>query len=67
MSRIEFELPDLPPDWKWMKLSDVTKRVPNTKPELEPNRAFRYIDISSINNNTNKVQGVRTFLGKDAP
>jgi type I restriction enzyme S subunit len=50
-----------------MKLSDVTKKVPNTKPELEPNRTFRYIDISSINNSTNKVQGVRTFLGMDAP
>lgn len=67
MSRIEFELPELPVDWEWMKIGEVVRKVPNIKPELEPERIFRYIDISSIDNRTHRVSGVRTFLGKDAP
>lgn len=67
MSRIEFERPDLPSGWEWKALAEVVERVPNYKPELEPDRRFRYVDISAIDNQTNRVTEVREFQGVNAP
>lgn len=67
MSRIEFDMPELPESWSWESLGSVTQRVPNAKPELEPDRAFRYIDISSIDNKNHIIVETRSFMGKEAP
>lgn len=67
MSRIEFELPEIPETWSWLKVSDVVEKVPNVKPELEPERSFRYIDISSIDNQAHRVTATKEIMGKDAP
>lgn len=48
-------------------MSDVTIDVPNVKPESQPSRRFRYIDIGGIDNKSHSVVATREFLGKDAP
>src|SRR5262249_21223907 len=58
---------ELPEGWAWAKVGDVTETVPNIKPVEQPKRAFAYADISSIDNQTNRITATRPVLGKDAP
>jgi len=53
--------------WELKKLKDITKKVPTIKPEFEPERIFGYVDISSINNETNKIFEFKKIRGADAP
>ncbi|MBI1916486.1 MAG: hypothetical protein HYS12_17395 [Planctomycetes bacterium] len=59
--------PDLPEGWVMVRLSDVVERVPNVKPEDEPERRFAYVDISSIDNSTFEIVEAKEFKGADAP
>jgi type I restriction enzyme, S subunit len=58
---------DQPEGWTLADLQDVTVPVPHTKPEAEPLREFRYIDISSISNQTHEIAAIKSFKGADAP
>jgi len=64
LSLNEFEVPE---GWEIKKLSEVTKKVPTIKPESEPERIFGYVDISSINNETNQIVDFKKIRGEDAP
>jgi type I restriction enzyme S subunit len=57
----------LPEGWKIKKLRDTTKRALTIKPESEPDRIFGYVDISSINNDMNKISDFKKIRGEDAP
>jgi len=59
--------PPLPEGWAHAALQEVTVPVPHTKPEDEPLREFRYIDISSISNRTHEIAEFKSFKGADAP
>lgn len=65
MSEIDFD--NLPQGWLAEKLSNVTLKVPNVRPEYEPDRVFHYVDISSIDNSTFQIIDTRQFVGIDAP
>ncbi len=58
---------DLPEGWEIKKLKDITKKVPTIKPESEPERIFGYVDISSIDNETNQIVDFKKIRGEDAP
>lgn len=58
---------DLPEGWTRAPLSEVTVDVPNAKPEAEPSRMFRYIDIGGVDNKSHRVISVKEFSGKEAP
>lgn len=58
---------ELPVGWTWVKISDVTEKVTNIKPEDYPDKEFGYIDISSICNSTYRITEVKSFRGADAP
>lgn len=58
---------DLPKGWANAGLQRVTVRIPNFKPEDEPYRKFRYVDISSISNRTQQLTDLKTFKGAEAP
>src|SRR4051794_18305006 len=57
----------LPEGWKWAKLSDVTVPVPNVNPEEEPDKVFRYADISAVDNERHGITELREFVGSNAP
>jgi type I restriction enzyme S subunit len=57
----------LPEGWAWASIREVTKDVPNCKPEAEPNKDFGYVDISSICNQSYRITEVQHFLGRNAP
>ena len=58
---------ELPEGWAWTTIEDVTVDVKNVKPENEPNRDFKYIDISSIDNRKFSIFDCKKFKGIDAP
>ncbi len=57
----------LPDGWTRATIKDVTEPVPNIKPDSEPDRMFGYVDISSIDNRSFTITGVKKVLGKNAP
>ena len=58
---------ELPKGWTLAQISEVTERVPNIKPEDSPDKEFGYVDISSIDNSSFRITGVKRFKGKNAP
>ena len=42
-------------------------RCPRQSPEDEPDEAFTYLDIASIDNRTYQIVSPKSYLGKDAP
>lgn len=61
------ERSEVPEGWHPTSLKDVTLDVHNTRPEKEPDRVFKYIDISSIDNSAFTIADHKEFLGRDAP
>jgi type I restriction enzyme S subunit len=57
----------LPKGWTTATIADVTKTVPNAKPEDSPENEFGYVDISAIDNSSFSITEVKRFKGKDAP
>jgi hypothetical protein len=51
----------LPQGWATARISDVTERVPNFKPEDWPDKEFGYVDISSIDNSGFVITDVKRF------
>lgn len=56
---------ELPKGWVTAKISDVTYKCTQSKPEDEV--AIKYIDIGSINRQTKKIEKPQSLLGKNAP
>ncbi len=50
---------DLPQEWMWATISDVTQDVPSVKPDNEYGDEFGYIDISSIDNSSYRIKEVK--------
>jgi type I restriction enzyme S subunit len=57
----------LPQGWATATVGDVTGRVESVDPRLNPDAAFRYVDISSIDNSTNTIARPKSLAGRDAP
>jgi type I restriction enzyme S subunit len=57
----------LPEGWAHSALREITTPVPHANPEDQPLRKFRYVDISSISNQTYQIVECKTFKGADAP
>jgi len=58
---------DLPEGWTWSTLDEVCERVEQVDPRRSPDRVFKYVDISSVDNKRNRITEIKTFAGADAP
>jgi len=58
---------ELPEGWARARIADVTERVANTNPHDHPDKVFGYVDISSIDNSSFTIAGIKTIRGKQAP
>jgi hypothetical protein len=61
------EMYKLPAGWEWCRLSDLTMPKQVWDQAKNPRKSFRYIDISSIDNNTGRIAGAREISGSNAP
>ena len=57
----------LPAGWTLATVRDVTEPTENIDPRRIPRRTFRYVDIGSIDNQTQRIVRPKTFVGRDAP
>lgn len=66
--RITNKEDNLPKEWKWVKLGEVTEVVEKVKrKEKNDNDEFIYLDIGGIDNSINKIVSHKNYLWKDAP
>lgn len=63
----ETELGPLPAHWKVVRLGEVVQKTRQVDPRKKPTESFRYIDVSSIDNQSLRIVGYLEFLGSDAP
>jgi len=50
-----------------IQINDIIQKTKNLKPTDEKDRYFTYIDISSINNETFRIETPKKLLGREAP
>jgi type I restriction enzyme S subunit len=60
--------PSLPQSWRWARVGEVCiTRTENRDPRTTPDSSFRYVDISSVDNQRKFITEARVMVGKDAP
>lgn len=57
----------LPVNWRMTTIGEVTLPVEKIDPAKKANQEFIYLDISGIDNKSNKIVEVKRYLGKEAP
>lgn len=63
----ETEIGLVPKSWEIKKIRELVLETETRNPEKEPNKCIKYIDVSSVSNDTFSVICHQDFLGKDAP
>jgi type I restriction enzyme S subunit len=58
---------NFPEYWEIVTIGEVTLPCETEQSTKKPETEFKYIDISSIDNSTQTITNIKTFLGKDAP
>ena len=53
--------------WQVTSLGEVLRKTETVDPLRSPDAEFDYIDVSSISNQTFRIQGTQRLRGKDAP
>jgi type I restriction enzyme S subunit len=57
----------IPQSWEITKIANCIVKAETRNPKLLPDKAIRYIDVSSVSNETYSIVGHQKVLGKDAP
>lgn len=63
----ETEIGLVPKSWEIKKIRELVLETETRNPEKEPNKCIKYIDVSSVSNDTFSVICHQDFVGKDAP
>lgn len=58
---------DMKEGWMKKKLGDLLQKTEMVDPTKRPNTEFKYIDISSVNNETFQIETISLLKGKVAP
>lgn len=61
------EIGEIPEDWKIVTIKDVVLDAKQNDPSKSPLKEIKYIDVSSISNESLKIIEYKSYLGKDAP
>lgn len=54
-------------DWEEKKLGEVLQNTETVDPTKKPNEEFIYLDVSSVNKETKKIENANLLMGKNAP
>ncbi|MGD9100717.1 MAG: restriction endonuclease subunit S [Anaerolineae bacterium] len=57
----------LPAGWTWTPIGEITQPIARMNPRDEPGQRFAYLDISSIDNNANRITKPKIIYGASAP
>ena len=61
------ELGPLPEHWRVVRLGEVVQKTKLLDPRKQPDRHFKYIDVSSISNESLAIVDHKIYFGKEAP
>jgi type I restriction enzyme S subunit len=61
------ELGSLPGEWKVVKLLEVCEKTKQIDPHKNPGQEIKYVDVSSISNDSLKIISATQYLGENAP
>ncbi len=61
------EIGKIPKSWEAVEISKLVKETSTRNPEKEPLKIIKYVDVSSVSNETFSIMGHQVFSGKDAP
>lgn len=61
------EAKQLPDDWIWKTIGEVTLPIEKVDPKQKPRKEFTYLDIASIDNSLHKITEPKSYYGGDAP
>ncbi len=54
--------------WRWVRLDEVCEEHTGVRdPRKEPDKSFRYVDITSVDCKTKRIVEAKTLVGEDAP
>jgi type I restriction enzyme S subunit len=54
-------------EWEMVQLGSLCDKTSSVNPATNPEKPFTYIDVSSVSNETLKIENSVVLLGKDAP
>lgn len=57
----------LPDGWCAVKIQELTVRTKQRDPSKNPDKSFRYVDVSSVSNTLFKIETATNMLGAKAP
>jgi type I restriction enzyme S subunit len=57
----------LPDGWVWTTIGEITQPIEKVKPRENPDASFTYLDISSIDNQSNRIAEPKVYYGAEAP
>lgn len=53
--------------WKTKPLGELLLKTETTNPTLVPHEEFDYVDVSSVSNETYRIEATQRLMGRDAP
>lgn len=57
----------LPQEWRMVPIREVTVRTSQRDPSKQPDKMFRYVDVSSVDNTIFKIRNTTEIKGEEAP
>lgn len=67
MPQRETEIGPIPARWRVVRLGEVVKKTRQIDLHKKPDWSFRYVDVSSIDNESLRITSHQNFTGKEAP
>jgi type I restriction enzyme, S subunit len=67
MNGIEKKELNLPNNWIWTNVGQISEEIEKISPRDEPEKEFKYLDIASIDNKYLMIVDHKNYKGRDAP
>jgi len=63
----ESEIGPLPAHWRVVRLGEVVEKTKQIDPYKNPEWSFKYVDVSSVDNESLRITAYQNFVGREAP
>jgi type I restriction enzyme S subunit len=63
----ETEIGPIPAHWRVVRLGEVVEKTKQIDPRKKPEWFFKYVDVSSVDNELLRITSYQNFAGKEAP
>lgn len=64
---MDFDAATLPAEWQIKAIREITLRTSQRDPSKQPDKTFRYVDVSGVDNALFRISGATELTGSEAP